>query len=173
MFETQQTISEWAEEIFGPVSSNARVAARANEEIAELLRVLTVDDADPKAGEEIADVVIVLNRLASKLGVDLQEAVNKKMEVNRSREWKQDGSGHGYHLRDKVVDRIKLAADAEAEMSRLLVKLENICRRERKNFGLAMMWAREWRQVNQQSPAEGLRQVISRLESNAALEKIK
>lgn len=40
----------WADQIFGPASSNARVAARANEEMAELLRALTADiepdDAD-------------------------------------------------------------------------------------------------------------------------------
>jgi hypothetical protein len=54
--ETQATISDWATDIFGPASSNARVAARANEELAELLRVLTVAPESPKALEEAADV---------------------------------------------------------------------------------------------------------------------
>lgn len=99
--ETQLTISEWCEETFGPVSSNARVAARANEEMAELLRALTVDDNHPKAAEEIADVVIILNRLASRMGVSVIEEVDRKMAVNRNREWKLDGSGHGYHVRQK------------------------------------------------------------------------
>jgi NTP pyrophosphatase (non-canonical NTP hydrolase) len=170
MSETQASISAWAEQTFGPVSSHARVAARANEEMAELLRCLTVDEHHPKAGEEIADVVIVLARLATRLGVDLardfpvkapartrhlatlpgpfaqaacaneqlaillralslevefmaasllltvvidlhilaahlgadvQQQVDAKMAVNRARQWQLDGSGHGYHVRQK------------------------------------------------------------------------
>lgn len=98
--ETQASISSWAEETFGPVASNARVAARANEEMAELFRVLTIDDKSPMAAVEIADVVIVLYRLAARLGVDLHEAIDVKMAVNRSRKWDLDGTGHGYHVRE-------------------------------------------------------------------------
>lgn len=97
--ETQATISTWADDTFGPSGSNARGAARANEEMAELLGILTVDDASPKAAAEIADVLIVLYRLATRLGVDLHAEVDRKMAVNRAREWKRDGSGHGYHVR--------------------------------------------------------------------------
>jgi hypothetical protein len=163
--ETQESISEWAEEAFGPVSSNARVAARANEELAELLRALSTDDNSPKAAEEAADVAIVLyrlrarmgfapafvkqspdflavnnlhaatganygmehllrllarddghanaeyfirlvfvglNELAARMGFNLAEEVDRKMAVNRSRVWNLDGSGHGYHVREKV-----------------------------------------------------------------------
>jgi len=101
LMETQQTVAMWADETFGPVTSHARIAARANEEMAELLRALTADDHHPKAAEEIADIVIVLYRLATRLGVDLRTLVNEKMAKNRTREWKRDGSGHGYHVRDK------------------------------------------------------------------------
>jgi NTP pyrophosphatase (non-canonical NTP hydrolase) len=99
--EDQLSISEWADATFRPVVSNIRVAARANEEMAELLRALTVNDDNPKAAEEIADILIVLYRLATRLGVDLHNQVNEKMVVNRSRTWSQDGSGHGYHVRPK------------------------------------------------------------------------
>ncbi len=99
--ETQDSISQWADDTFGPAGSNARVAARANEEMAELLRALTVDDNHHKAAEELADIVIILNRLATRLGVDLNAEVNRKMAVNRKREWKLDNTGHGYHVRDK------------------------------------------------------------------------
>ena len=88
--ETQATISTWANDTFGPSGSNARVAARANEEMAELLRALTADDAD---------VLIVLYRLATRLGVDLYAEVDRKMSINRAREWKLDATGHGYHVR--------------------------------------------------------------------------
>lgn len=108
MLEDQKTISEWAEKQFGPVLSNARVAARANEEMAKLLRALTANDSDPKALEEVADVAIVLFRLADKLGGDLMDEVNRKMSRNRLRKWEQDSTGRGYHIRDKsdlVPDR--------------------------------------------------------------------
>lgn len=99
--ENQKTVSSWAEETFGPAGSNARVAARANEEMAELLRALTVDDCHPKAPEEIADIVIVLYRLATRFGVDLQTEIDRKMAINRDRKWNLDNTGHGYHIRDK------------------------------------------------------------------------
>jgi NTP pyrophosphatase (non-canonical NTP hydrolase) len=99
--ETQKTISDWAEQVFGPSSSNARVAARANEEMAELLRALTAADDSLKAAEKMADIVIVLYRLAQRMGFDLHYEVERKMQINRNREWKIDGSGHGYHVRDK------------------------------------------------------------------------
>lgn len=100
--ETQSTISKWAETTFGTASSNARVAARANEEMAELLRVLTADDTNvADASKEIADVFIVLYRLADRMGVDIHEVIDQKMAVNRAREWKRDGTGHGYHVRVK------------------------------------------------------------------------
>lgn len=101
MLENQISVSQWAEETFGPTSSNARIAARANEEMAELLRALTANDHHPKAPEEVADVVICLYRLATKLGFHLAAEIDRKMAVNRSRKWEQSGDGHGYHVRDK------------------------------------------------------------------------
>ena len=99
--ENQQTISQWADATFGNAGSNIRVAARANEEMAELLRALSVDDNNKMAPEEIADVVIVLYRLADRMGIDLHGTIDLKMRVNRQRKWKRDGSGHGYHKRAK------------------------------------------------------------------------
>lgn len=100
--ENQQSICAWTEATFGEASSNARVAARANEEMAELLRALTSDDDHPKAVEEAADVVIILYRLAHRMGCDLHAEIDRKMEINRKREWKVT-NGHGYHVRDKAA----------------------------------------------------------------------
>lgn len=117
--ETQDMISAWAEQTFGPVGSNARVAARANEEMAELLRALTADDKHPKAAEEMADVVIVLMRLATRLGIDLLDEVDSKMRVNRARDWKRDGTGQGYHVRDRsIVPRPSAEADDALDVPR-------------------------------------------------------
>lgn len=161
--ETQASICQWANETFGTVSSNLRVAARANEEMAELIKCLSMDERHPKAAEEAADVVIVLCRLAERLGVKLdfglppgqadipllqraglaaewlavaisgvvsqtanyvvamrlelcvgnlanvchqlgttlQDAIDEKMKTNRARNWKLDGTGHGYHVKAK------------------------------------------------------------------------
>ena len=75
--ETQASIEAWRVETFGPSKTTVRMAARANEEMAELLRALTVDDANPAAASECADVVIVLYGVASRLGVDLFDEVDK------------------------------------------------------------------------------------------------
>ncbi len=55
------------------------------------------------APAEIADVVIVLYRLASELGVDLLEEIDHKMQINRARQWHRTGDGHGYHVREKTA----------------------------------------------------------------------
>lgn len=41
--------------------------------------------------------------MAGLCGVKLIDAVDRKMAINRQREWTQDGTGHGYHLRDKAA----------------------------------------------------------------------
>lgn len=105
MSETQQSVSAWADAVFGAVGSNARVAARANEEMAELMRALTSDDSHEKAAEEVADIVIILYRLASRLGVDLHAEIDRKMAINRTRVWSPDNTGHGYHVRDRTPTR--------------------------------------------------------------------
>jgi NTP pyrophosphatase (non-canonical NTP hydrolase) len=101
--ESQSSVSAWADKTFGPASSNARVAARANEEMAELLRALTADDEHEKAAEEVADIVIVLCRLVTRLGRDLGEEIDRKMEINRARQWNLTKDGHGYHVRNTKV----------------------------------------------------------------------
>lgn len=97
--ETQYSISEWAEETFGCLGSNAKCAARANEEMAELLTKLTIHDFNQGAASEIADVVITLYRLASRLGVSLTAEVERKMAINRQRTWERDGLGGGHHVK--------------------------------------------------------------------------
>ncbi len=97
--ETQETITQWIEATFGAAGSNARVVARANEEMAEMVKDVTIDDASPRLAEEMADVVIVLYRVATRLGVDLHTEIDKKMAINRARTWALDGSGCGYHVK--------------------------------------------------------------------------
>lgn len=77
MRETQQSICEWADATFGVADYTPRIFARANEELAELIKGLTQVQAlapvvyDPtKLVEEAADTAIILCRLARKAGLD-------------------------------------------------------------------------------------------------------
>ena len=98
--ETQATIEAWRASVFGPASSPARLAARANVEMAELISELAAGNTS-KAPSEVADVLIVLYGVAQALGVDLHAEVDKKMAINRGRKWKVAGDGTGHHVRDK------------------------------------------------------------------------
>jgi NTP pyrophosphatase (non-canonical NTP hydrolase) len=97
--ESQATINEWITSTFGETGSNFSVAARANQEMAELLMALAVDDDHPKAVEEAADIVIVLYRLAERRGMDLHAEIDRKMAINRARRWNV-ANGHGYHVKE-------------------------------------------------------------------------
>ena len=48
-----------------------------------------IKDQD-ELGSELADVTFYLLQLASVSGIDLEEAVLKKIEVNKTREWDKD-----------------------------------------------------------------------------------
>jgi NTP pyrophosphatase (non-canonical NTP hydrolase) len=100
--ENQKTIAAWRVETFGTFPSPMRMAARANEEMAELIRALSSDD-ETKAVEEVADVLIILYGVAERLGFDLHTEVDRKMVINRARRWTVDASGHGCHIRNKAV----------------------------------------------------------------------
>ena len=102
VIEDQESISTWAVQTFGPASSNARVAARANEGMAELLRALIADNNHAKAAEKVTNVVIVLCRLMTRMGGNLGEELARKMAINRTRQRNLTADGHGYHVRDKT-----------------------------------------------------------------------
>ena len=100
--ETQESIGAWADETFGVVTDLPRAVGRAGEELAELkeaAETLTPQDMIV----EMADVVIVLMRLANVIGQDLTAAINAKMAINRQRVWKTDGTGHGYHVKQPAL----------------------------------------------------------------------
>jgi hypothetical protein len=83
--ETQESVHKWCEATFGPLDSLMRLATRANEELVELLeKVANLEntDYDDPSGDDwaaecivaAADVIIVLCRLATVIGVDISEA---------------------------------------------------------------------------------------------------
>lgn len=93
MAETLETISSWCDETFGPATP-IRMAARANEEMAELIDIATqTSEYSDKLLIEAADVLICLARFPG-----LWAAVEKKMAINRARKWRLTGEGTGYHI---------------------------------------------------------------------------
>ena len=94
--ETQATIARWGEETFGPVAHPAALAKRARLELDELIEALERGDAG-EAAREVADVLILLNRLGATLGFDIADAVDAKMKANRARKWVSAGDGTGRH----------------------------------------------------------------------------
>ena len=91
--ETWESIAQWCDETFGPATA-ARMAARANEEMAELIDKATQTNTyDEGVLIEAADVVICLARFPG-----IWAAVERKMAINRQRKWRLTGEGTGYHI---------------------------------------------------------------------------
>lgn len=95
--ETQQSVTEWAEATFGPVSDQKVLVTRAMTEMDELLEAVDKDDT-AEVGKETADIAILLWRLMELRGLNLEDEVTKKMQENRSRRWKPKGDGTGKHI---------------------------------------------------------------------------
>lgn len=99
MNETQQTMTAWGDETFGPTPP-AAIARRMRHEVQELLDGfdalgdLQPEDVPAEAraalGEECGDIYIMLCQIAQKLGTDLPTVANQKMAVNRERRWARD-----------------------------------------------------------------------------------
>lgn len=85
-------IAAWCEKTFGPIEAQ-RLVERAQEEMDELrVETLGYDKWTEDAVEEAADVVIILSRVPG-----LMDAVHRKMEKNKERQWHLKGDGTGYH----------------------------------------------------------------------------
>lgn len=59
-------------------------------------------------------VVAYLDYLVRSLRGDLLAAVDAKMAVNRRRQWRRDGNGHGYHIEGSLFERQRAAEFAES-----------------------------------------------------------
>tara|TARA_R110002096_G_scaffold308305_2_gene502917 strand:- start:202 stop:516 length:315 start_codon:yes stop_codon:yes gene_type:complete len=95
--ETQKSVTQWAEETFGPARDHTVLVTRAMTEMQELLEAVA-DGNTPEIGKEAADVTMLLWRLMELNGLDLQTEVTKKMQTNRARNWAAKGDGTGKHI---------------------------------------------------------------------------
>ena len=62
---------------------------------------LELDEAykhEQKYSEELADVIIISLSVAGKLGIDIDKAVKRKMEINKTRPWRHEEEENGSHL---------------------------------------------------------------------------
>ncbi len=96
--ETQKTIGQWADETFGRPETISSLVARAWDEMREMHGAVCEAKGRAAVAGECADVAIVLMRLAEFAGFDLQVEIERKMAVNRRREWVRDGNGTGRHV---------------------------------------------------------------------------
>lgn len=93
---TQGSISHWATRTFG-WSSPKTIAVRLNKEMAELLSALEHGEKD-EAIKECADIYIMVSQIAEGLLVDLDDEVQKKMDINEKRQWKKGKDGSYQHV---------------------------------------------------------------------------
>lgn len=121
--ETPETIGQWIEETFpGGDPASPRKSLRLMEEVAELCKACGATQAEvivatesafrgmglhhrhpepENVPAEAADCNIVLCGLAKLNGFSLGDATDSKMIVNRSRKWKANMDGTGYHIREE------------------------------------------------------------------------
>jgi NTP pyrophosphatase (non-canonical NTP hydrolase) len=95
--ESSQTIREWGDATFGEVKDLEVLVERARGELDELVLAVRAGEA-ADIGAEAADVVILLHRLVALSGLDLNEQIDAKMQINRARKWKAVGDGTGGHV---------------------------------------------------------------------------
>ena len=106
--ETQETITQWSEETFGPTHPY-QIAKRMAKEVKELLDLfvrighkwdgekqvpIPVDEIDPELIQQLhmecADIEVMLRQVSELLHLELQDGVNFKMSINRGRRWAFD-----------------------------------------------------------------------------------
>lgn len=102
--ETQDTITAWQRETFGPCSWEDAWDRfmKEVEEADELVKAYCATDLD-KLAEECADIHITMLRVLDLIGARLQAETDRKMSINRKRKWNVNG-GVGQHVKCDEAD---------------------------------------------------------------------
>ena len=82
------------------LTTGCEIALEANQALAELM---VLCQRGRNIAKEIRLVWKLVNRVIWQSCGNPQTAINAKMAINRARVWKKDGTGHGYHTRDKSL----------------------------------------------------------------------
>lgn len=92
--ELQQEVADWADEVLPRRKFYTTAAKLMMEEIPEWLMA-------PDDPLEYADIVILVLDLAYQKGIDIEEAVERKMAINRTRRWQVDELGVATHIGER------------------------------------------------------------------------
>ena len=93
--EAQKIVDDWINEYGVRYFNELTNMAMLSEEVGEVARIIArrygeqsekESDKDKDLGEEMADVLFVLIRLANQTGVDLEEAMKKNLEKKTQRD---------------------------------------------------------------------------------------
>lgn len=95
-----RTISKWQRDTFPKVTPKAALG-KFEKEVNEFADLLLSGDIPRHEDlcDEAADVFIVLVQVCDALGVDLKEAVDRKMQINFKRDWVIAEDGTGQHVK--------------------------------------------------------------------------
>ncbi len=95
----QARIHSWANETFPDREFKTTMAKLVLEEIPEWVQA-------PDDAMEFADLIILIFDLASMQGINIKDAVLKKMAINEGRTWEKDKTGLFYkHIEQSSYDR--------------------------------------------------------------------
>lgn len=98
--ELLKEINEWQDSVFTKATPLSAVK-HLEREVEELKYSIAHNPTVEEQNEELADCFILLAGVAHLLELDLVDAVNKKMEVNRRRVWGEpDSEGVVEHVRE-------------------------------------------------------------------------
>ena len=92
----QKEIAAWADSLIPERTAQNAIAKLMLEEIPELL-------LNPSDELEYADVVILVLDIAHLQGINIEQAVMKKMAINRGREWAVDPATGLMKHKHKVI----------------------------------------------------------------------
>lgn len=66
-----------------------------------LLKAIELSHVEPVCKNLVGAAFEALWCAVHLLGLRLWPVIDRKMEINRGRRWRSDGTGHGYHVRDR------------------------------------------------------------------------
>lgn len=98
VWDTQAKVNKWQHETFGDHDkSPGPIVDKFEEEVNELVDAVMAGDLYD-IQTELADVVIILCRIADRYSIDIEKAVLIKLAINQKRIWKQDEGGTFSHI---------------------------------------------------------------------------
>jgi len=86
-----------AKELVPETDSPARAVLRAETKLVVAKNMIADSFPRTRTLQEVTAVRVILEEVVARHGGSLTDEVDAKMSINRSRVWRLDGTGHGYH----------------------------------------------------------------------------